>query len=47
MTAVNHECNFFAPDGTGLSATIETFLFHEDRAEFACTTPRDLEVLCA
>ena len=45
MTVVNHECNFYAPEGLGMSATIETFFFHEDRAEFACKTPRDLQVL--
>jgi len=47
MTVVNHECNFYAPDSLGMSATIETFFFHEDRAEFACKTPRDLQVLYA
>ena len=47
MTAVNHECNFYAPDCLGMSAAIETFLFHEDRAEFACRTPRELQVLGA
>ncbi len=47
MTVVNHECNFYAPDSLGMSATIETFLFHEDRAEFACKTPRELQVLFA
>lgn len=47
MTAVNHECNFYAPDCAGMSATIETFFFHEDRAEFACRSPRELQVLFA
>lgn len=47
MTVVNHECNFYAPDSLGMSATIETFFFHEDRAEFACKTPRELQVLYA
>lgn len=47
MTVVNHECNFYAPEGLGMSATIETFFFHEDRAEFACKTPRELQVLYA
>lgn len=47
MTAVNHECNFFGPGGSGMSATIETFLFHKDCAEIACKTPRDLQVLFA
>lgn len=47
MTVVNHECNFYAPDSLGMSATIETFMFHEDRAEFACKSPRELQVLFA
>jgi Xaa-Pro aminopeptidase len=47
MTVVNHECNFHAPDSLGMSATIDTFFFHEDRAEFACQTPRELQVLFA
>lgn len=47
MTVVNHECNFYAPDSLGMSATIETFFFHEDRAEFACKSPRGLQVLFA
>jgi Xaa-Pro aminopeptidase len=47
MTVVNHECNFYAPDSLGMSATIETLFFHEDRAEFACETPRELQVLFA
>lgn len=47
MSVVNHECNFFAPNGTGLSATIETLLFDENQAIFACNTPRDLQVLFA
>ena len=47
MTVVNHECNFYAPDSLGMSATIETFFFHKDRAEFACKTPRELQVLFA
>ena len=46
MTVVNHECNFFGPDASGMSATIDTIFFHEDRAEFPCTFPRDLEALC-
>ncbi|MDH3377311.1 MAG: Xaa-Pro peptidase family protein [Gammaproteobacteria bacterium] len=47
MTVVNHECNFFAPNGTGLSATIETLIFQQDHAHFACTTSRDLQILFA
>jgi len=46
MSVVNHECNFFAPNSAGLSATIETLLFHADDAHFACSTPRQLQVLC-
>ena len=46
MTVVNHECNFYAPDCTGMSATIDTIFFHADRAEFACAFPRQLEALC-
>ena len=46
MSAVNHECNFFGPRSTGLSATIDTILFHEDRAELASRFPRELEALC-
>ncbi len=45
MTVVNHECNFFAPGKTGLSATIETFLFYEDRARIASRLPRGIQVL--
>ncbi len=45
MTAANHECNFFAPRKTGLSATIETFLFFEDHARIASDLPREIEVL--
>ncbi len=45
MSVVNHECNFFAPDGAGLSATIETLLFLQNDAQFACNTPRELQVL--
>lgn len=47
MTVVNHECNFYAPDSLGMSATIETFFFREDRAEFACKSSRELQVLFA
>ena len=47
MTVVNHECNFYAPDSMGMSATIETLFFHEDSGEIACKTPRDLQVLFA
>ncbi len=47
MSVVNHECNFFAPNSAGLSATIETILFMENHANFACNTPRDLQVLFA
>lgn len=47
MTVVNHECNFFAPNSKGLSATIETILFQQNHAQFACSTPRDLQVLFA
>lgn len=47
MTAVNFECDFHAPEALGMSATIDTMLFHQDRAEFACQTPRALEALCA
>ena len=45
MTAVNHECNFFGPDRTGMSATIDTFLFHPDRAEIASRLPREIQVV--
>ena len=47
MSVVNHECNFFAPNSAGLSATIETLLFHQNHAHFACSTPRDLQLLFA
>jgi Xaa-Pro aminopeptidase len=47
MTAVNHECNFFAPNRTGLSATIDTFLFGETEARIVTTRPRALKVLHA
>jgi Xaa-Pro aminopeptidase len=45
MSVVNHECNFFAPNSAGLSITIETILFQENHAHFACSTPRELQVL--
>lgn len=47
MTAVNHECNFFAPNKTGLSATIDTFLFGEKDARIVTTRPREIKVLHA
>ena len=47
MTAVNHECNFFAPNKTGLSATIDTFLFAEKDARIVTTRPREIKVLHA
>lgn len=47
MSVVNHECNFFAPNSAGLSVTIETLLFQENHAQFACSTPRELQVLFA
>lgn len=46
MTAANHECNFYGPGATGLSATIDMMLFHEDRAVLASRMPRALEALC-
>lgn len=46
MTAVNHECNFYGPRSTGLSATIDTLLFDEDRAALASDFPRTLQALC-
>ena len=45
MTVANHECNFFAPGKTGLSATIETFLFFEGQARIASNLPRQIGVL--
>ncbi|MEZ5776208.1 MAG: Xaa-Pro peptidase family protein [Hyphomicrobiaceae bacterium] len=45
MTAVNHECNFFGPDKTGMSATIDTFLFYEDKAKIASKLPREIQVI--
>ncbi|MEZ5925227.1 MAG: M24 family metallopeptidase [Hyphomicrobiaceae bacterium] len=47
MTAVNHECNFFAPNRTGLSATIDTFLFGERQARIVTSRPRGIKVLHA
>jgi Xaa-Pro aminopeptidase len=47
MTAVNHECNFFAPDKTGLSATIDTFLFGEREARIVTGRLRSIKVLHA
>lgn len=47
MTAVNHECNFFAPNKTGLSATIDTFLFGAKDARIVTTRPREIKVLHA
>ena len=46
MTVVNHECNFFGPRATGLSATIDTLFFHSESAEIATRFPRQLEGLC-
>ena len=46
MTVVNHECNFFGPRATGMSATIDTFFFHKESAEIATNFPRQLEGLC-
>lgn len=45
MTVANHECNFFAPEKTGLSATIETFLFFENSARIASQVSREIQVL--
>ncbi len=45
MTVANHECNFFAPEKTGLSATIETFLFFESSARIASHVSREIQVL--
>ncbi len=45
MTVVNHECNFFQPGGTGMSTTIETILFYEHVAVFACQSPREIQVV--
>ncbi len=45
MTVANHECNFFAPGKTGLSATIETFLFFGDHARIASNLPREMQAL--
>lgn len=47
MTAVNHECNFFAPGRTGMSATIDTFLFYDDGAKILSHLPREIQVLHA
>ncbi len=47
MTAVNHECNFFGPDKTGMSATIDTFLFYPDKAKIASKLPREIQVVGA
>ncbi len=46
MTVANHECNFFGPNASGMSATIDTFFFHENSAEIATNFPRQLEGLC-
>lgn len=45
MTVVNHECNFFGPDKTGISATIETFFFYEDSARIVSTHRREIQAL--
>ena len=47
MTVINHECNFFAPDGLGISATIETIIFQEQDAVLASKIPRDIQVIPA
>ena len=47
MTQVNHECIFFAPNCSGLSFTIESFLFKERKAHIASELPREIQVLCA
>ncbi len=44
-TVVNHECNFFSPRGLGISATIETFFFHDEDARIVSAHPRNLQVL--
>lgn len=45
MTAVNHECNFFGPAKSGMSATIDTFLFGEKKAKIASKLPREIQVV--
>jgi Xaa-Pro aminopeptidase len=44
-TVVNHECNFFGPRGLGMSATIDTFFFHEEQARVVSAHPRGIQVL--
>lgn len=45
MTVVNHEAVFFGPRQSGLSLTIDTFLFSAEGARIASRIPRDLCVL--
>ncbi|MEM7430290.1 MAG: Xaa-Pro peptidase family protein [Pseudomonadota bacterium] len=45
MNALNYECNFFGPDSSGISATIDTFFVLEDKAIFPCSTPRELRII--
>ena len=45
MTVVNHECNFFGPAKSGISATIETFFFYEDTARIVSAHPREIQAL--
>jgi Xaa-Pro aminopeptidase len=44
-TVVNHECNFFAPHASGISATIDTFFFYDDGARIVSSHPRELQVI--
>lgn len=45
MTVINHECNFFGPRGTGLSATIDAIIFEKDTAYLTSQIDRHIQVI--
>lgn len=47
MTVANHECVFFAPDGSGITLVIDTMVFGEDSAGISSRMPREIQVVCA
>ena len=47
MNALNYECNFFGPDASGISATIDTFFVLECEVTFPCAAPRELQLISA
>lgn len=45
MSVANHEAIFFSPMKSGLSFTIETFLFGEKQARIASKLPREIQIV--